>query len=323
MDKGGGMASPFFSPAFLNAFRVYGDLHPYTYAEGHLYGIQRNRLGWTLISCLPYGHPGGPLPEDPILNLDSWIEDLRKDVPRIGRVEVVDRFQRAVSPQIFRQVILVEHVIPMEDSWKAQERRMRKSLREQVRQSIRKGVHVRPLQDQDLPAFWNLIAQTYKKRHGIVPPSPSFLSKIWHLRPHTLLALGAFVKGRLASGLWILTGSGEWFAYLQGTDPAMYAYRVSPRLFFEALRYAHTAGVPLFSMGGTPPGNTRLAFFKESLGAQAYPYPIWIYEHPLFGTIRRLYRSVKSRLGHAEMEIEGIPSPGEGSNHRGKSKRSA
>jgi len=294
---GGGFASPFFSPGFLKALAVaFGPLDP----VGPVHAMARRRAGFLHIQALPFGHPGIP-PEAPPVLLDEWLENFPK---RIGRVEVVDRFHRARG-EGFRKVLLHETLILLQGPWEAVERRMRKSLREQVRQSLRKGVTIRPLPEEDLPRFFTLVETTHRTRHGVVPPPRPLLEALWKHARENLVALGAYVQDRLVSGLWVLASQDEWFAYLQGTDPAFYAHRVSPRIFYEAIRMAHARGVRLFSMGVTPPGKERLVFFKESLGGQPYRYPLWIYEHPVYGGLRRLYRRWKRWMGGAEIEVEG------------------
>ncbi len=294
---GGGFASPFFSPGFLKAVEeAFGPL----IRVGGIPTTIRNRLGFLHIQALPFGHPGIP-PDLPAVDLDAWLASFSA---RIGRVEVVDRFHRAQGER-FRKVLLHETVILLDGPWEAVERRMRKSLREQVRQSMRKGVAVGPLTNADLPVFLALVEKTYRRRHGVAPPPRSFLTALWrHAREH-LVALKAFRGDRMLSGLWVLAARDEWVAYLQGTDPEAYAFRVSPRIFFEAIRMAHARGVRLFSMGVTPPGKERLVFFKESLGGRPYRYPLWVYEHPVYGGLRRLYRRWKRWTGGAEIEVEG------------------
>ncbi len=294
---GGGFASPFFSPGFLKALKVaFGPLT----RTGAVHTVVRRRMGFLHIQALPYGHPGIP-PDAPEIHLDAWMTEIPG---RIGRMEVVDRFRRARGTP-FRSVLLHETLILLDAPWETVERRMRKSLREQVRQSLRKGVNIRPLPEEDLPRFFALVEATHRRRHGVVPPPRSLLEALWKHAREELVALGAYVNGRLVSGLWILQSPDEWFAYLQGTDPAFYAYRVSPRIFYEAIRMAHARGVRIFSMGVTPPGKERLVFFKESLGGRPYRYPLWVYEHPVYGGLRRLYRRWKRWTGGAEIEVEG------------------
>lgn len=294
---GGGHASPFFSPGFLRAVKeTWGPLH----REGGVFAVVRRRLGFLHVQALPYGHPGIS-PDARTVDLDLWEEDLNRP---IGRIEVVDRFCRAHS-RTFRKITLHETVIPLHGTWEEVERRMRKSLREQVRQSRRKGVEIAPLTDEDLPVFFRLVEATYRHRHGVAPPPRSFLSALWNHGRDSLVALKAVRGESMLSGLWILVSPDEWIAYLQGTVPEAYSLRVSPRIFYEAIRMAHERGVRLFSMGVTPPGKKRLVFFKESLGGRPYTFPLWVKEHPVFGGLRRAYRSLKKFAGSGEIEVEG------------------
>ncbi len=173
------------------------------------------------------------------------------------------------------------------------ERNYKKSLREQIRQAKRKGVYFRKMKEEDLFDFYKIYEKLmrfkYKKKHYL---SFSFILSIYkNLFPEWADGFVAEVNGEIKSGVICLHPyKNSSLAFIQGTDPDYYSYRISPFIFSEIIRYYKEKNFEKFSFGLTPPGSSGTLFFKENFGCEKEEVYICRFINPFY----KIYEKIRN-----------------------------
>jgi len=160
-------------------------------------------------------------------------------------------------------------------------RNMKQKTRYNIRLAERKGVTVRPGQLSDIPALYQMYAET-SVRDGFVIRAAEYYRRVWStfLRPLTdhnqpgAEALIAEVEGQTVAGILVYYFAKRAY-YLYGMSRAAHRDKMPNHLLqWEAIRGAKSQGSLLYDLWGAPdtPDESDPMWgvyrFKEGLGAE-------------------------------------------------------
>lgn len=171
------------------------------------------------------------------------------------------------------------------------ERKYKKSLREQIRQAKRKGAFFREMKEKDLLDFYKIYEKLMKSKYKKSPSLPfSFILSIYkNLFPEWANGFVVEINNEIKSGVICLHPYKNFsLAFIQGTDPDYYSYRVSPFIFSEIIRYYKEKKFEKFSFGLTPPQSYGSLFFKESFGCEKEEVYIYRFVHPFYKVYEKI-----------------------------------
>lgn len=214
------------------------------------------------------------------IDFDEFFKKFRN----ILLMEVIDFRKELILSPHFVKIDSFHHYINLERDLDSIFKGYKKSLREQIRQAKRKGVTFRKMEEKDLEDFYKIYKKLNFQKFKKKPYPYDFLKSIFkNLFPERALGFIAEVEGKIATGVICLHVDKEFvLAFLQGTDPDYYHYRVSSFIFHEMIKYYKGKGFKFFSFGLTPLKSKGTFFFKESFGCERYGITIWRFVHPLY-----------------------------------------
>ncbi len=173
------------------------------------------------------------------------------------------------------------------------EKNYKKSLREQIRQAKRKGVSFREMEERDLFDFYKIYEKLMRIKYKKFPSLPfSLISSIYkNLFPEWANGFVAEIDGKIKSAVICLHPYKNFsLAFIQGTDPDYYSYRVSSFIFSEIIKYYKQKNFEKFSFGLTPSGSSGTSFFKESFGCEKEEVYIYRFINPFY----KIYEKIRN-----------------------------
>ncbi len=222
------------------------------------------------------------------MDFNHFFEKLRK----ILFMELVDFENKLNLSSNFIKINTFYQYIDLKKDTDHINRSYKKSLREQIRQAERKGVVFRKMEKTDLDKFYSIYQKLSIKKFGKSPYPLSFMQSIFdNLIPKWADAFVAEVSNKITTGVICLHVKKDFsLAFIQGTDPDYYNYRVSSFIFDRIIKYYKQNKFKYFSFGLTPPESQGTLFFKESFGCEKQGITIWRLVHPLYKLGRRLLK---------------------------------
>jgi len=214
-----------------------------------------------------------------------------KKIKCILFMEIVDEENKISNEKYFIKIKNFYYNIDLKKDICLIERNYKKSLREQIRQAKRKGVIFREMQEKDLYDFYKIYEKLMKIKYKRKPlyPFTFFKSIFKNLFPERARGFVAEVDSKIASGVICLHPYENFsLAFIQGTDPDYYSYRVSSFIFDEIIKYYKNKNFETFSFGLTPLKSSGTLFFKESFGCEKKE--IYIYRYTNF--IYKLFKKI-------------------------------
>lgn len=207
-------------------------------------------------------------------------------------MELVDFENRLNLSSDFIRIDTFYHYIDLEKDIGYINRSYKKSLREQIRQAERKGVVFRKMKKKDLNEFYSIYQKLSIQKFGRKPYSLNFMQSIFeNLIPVWADAFVAEISNKIATGVICLHVKKDFsLAFIQGTDPDYYNYRVSSFIFDKIIKYYKKNKFKCFSFGFTPPESKGTLFFKESFGCEKQGITIWRFVHPLYKLGKKLLK---------------------------------
>lgn len=208
-------------------------------------------------------------------------------------MEIVDFYNKLKESKNLIRIKNFYYNINLKKEISEIERNYKKSLREQIRQAKRKGVLFRKMEERDLFDFYKIYEKLIKFKYQKKPTLPfSFILSIYkNLFPEWADGFVAEINGKIKSGVICLHLYRNFsLAFVQGTDPNYYSYRVSPFIFSEIIRYYKEKGFEKFSFGLTPSKSSGSLFFKESFGCEKEE----VYIYRFVNSFYKIYEKIKN-----------------------------
>lgn len=198
----------------------------------------------------------------------------------------------------FRNTVLID-LSGQPDDWLA---RMKSKWRYNIRLAGRKGVQVRPGEASDLPAFYQMYAQTAARDGFLIRPKAYYMD-VWQrfLQTGGADMLLAEVEGEPVAGLLLFTfGAKGW--YLYGASTEKYRNLMPNHLLqWQAMEQAKARGCAQYDMWGAPDiFNERDSMwgvyrFKQGFGGQVVQ-GLGAFDYPARPTLYRLFTVALPRL---------------------------
>jgi hypothetical protein len=210
---------------------------------------------------------------------------LFKKIKNIIFMEIVDEGNKISDEKGFLKIKNFYCNIDLKRDIYLIEKNYKKSLREQIRQAKRKGVIFREMEERDLNDFYKIYEKLMKIKYKRKPLYPfNFFKSIFkNLFPERARGFVAEVNSKIASGVICLHPFKNFsLAFIQGTDPDYYNYRVSSFIFDEIIKYYKNKNFETFSFGLTPLKSSGTLFFKESFGCEKKEVYIYRYINPIY-----------------------------------------
>jgi len=169
----------------------------------------------------------------------------------------------------FRNTVLID-LSGSEDTWLA---RMKQKTRYNIRLAERSGVTVRQARDEELPAIYQMYAQTAARDNFIIREENYYL-RLWRqfILAGYAVPLIAEVEGEMVAALvMFLFGKKAWYFYGMSTNKQR-EKMPNYLLQWEAMKMAKSKGCEVYDLWGAPDefdGTDSMAGvfrFKEGLG---------------------------------------------------------
>jgi len=212
-----------------------------------------------------------------------------KKIKYILFMEIVDEENKISNEKYFLKIKNFYYNIDLKKDISLIERNYKKSLREQIRQAKRKGVIFMEMQEKDLYDFYKIYEKLMKIKYKRKPlyPFTFFKSIFKNLFPERARGFVAEVNSKIASGVICLHPYENFsLAFIQGTDPDYYSYRVSSFIFDEIIKYYKNKNFEIFSFGLTPLKSSGTLFFKESFGCEKKEVYIYRYTSSIYNFLK-------------------------------------
>lgn len=155
-------------------------------------------------------------------------ENLASQLPKKG-------FRKCHIALAYTSTVLVDISEDEEILWK----RLRRTLRQDIKRGERGGIHIREGKEQDLPCFYNLLKATCSK-HGIHPEPEEFFEKLWQISypsGHVRIFL-AEMKGEILSALLVIPFGDTLTLKRIGWNGRQKKLSPSKTLYWEVFKWA-------------------------------------------------------------------------------------
>jgi len=214
-----------------------------------------------------------------------------KKIKFILFIEIVDEENKISNEKYFLKIKNFYYNIDLRKDIFLIERNYKKSLREQIRQAKRKGAIFREMEEKDLYDFYKIYEKLMKIKYKREPlyPFTFFKSIFKNLFPERAKGFVVEVNSKIASGVICLHPLKNFsLAFIQGTDPDYYNYRVSSFIFDEIIKYYKNKNFEIFSFGLTPLKSSGTLFFKESFGCEKKEVNIYRYTSIVYKLLKKI-----------------------------------
>jgi CelD/BcsL family acetyltransferase involved in cellulose biosynthesis len=240
--------------------------------------VVRIRKGpFSRLWALPFGTYGDPLARDETVRgaiLDRFFAMAESFACLDGSVvlfqgEAPASMPRGASVQMAEcRLISLQH--DFDEVW----RNCSSKRRQLVRRGEEAGVAVRSLEtEEEVKIFHRIYVEESRAWGGVHPYPEKLFLRLFGRREQGVVFLGAFLNGALLGG-HIDFYFGEMAQAWQGgmTERAC-EFETGSILIKSAMEEACRRGCRIFNLGSSG-GNSGILFFKESLGAREYRYPV-------------------------------------------------
>ncbi len=173
-----------------------------------------------------------------------------------------------------------------------------KKTRAALRQSVRRGLQIEKMEDPKLlPEFYTLHARM-AHRHRTVPHPLSLLRAIFNIMVPKEMAAFYIAKheNKTVACNLILRDKKIAYDWLFGYKKESLQLRPTNALIDSAIRDEINLGSKSFNLGTSPSNHRGIIKFKESFGAERYPYRIFFKAGLSYSMMRKLKRRAL-RLG--------------------------
>jgi len=198
----------------------------------------------------------------------------------------------------FRNTVLID-LSGSEDTWLA---RMKQKTRYNIRLAERSGVTVRQARDEELPAIYQMYAQTAARDNFIIREEDYYL-RLWRqfILAGYAVPLIAEVEGEMVAALvMFLFGKKAWYFYGMSTNKQR-EKMPNYLLQWEAMKMAKSKGCEVYDLWGAPDefdGTDSMAGvfrFKEGLGGVLHR-TVGAWDYPNRKILYIVYQQVLPRI---------------------------
>ncbi len=256
--------------------------------------IEKRRLGLVTFYSMPYGTYGGLIGE--IEEREEFGSYLLKSIQGPFKRAYIEDFNGLLSGLLkgFSKIEVTTHITKLlPDPDKLWRGRIHKKVREQVRESRRRGVEIKPLErEEEIPICYEMLIQTterHKERRLKFPLRLyrnifKIMSEKGNLR-WTLALRGKDYLSYLISFLYKET------IYFWGNASFNEAlpYRPNNALFWEMIEWGCKNGYRYANLGASPPQALGLIRWKERLGGEKVVYNGYRWESWIWRLLKRVF----------------------------------
>jgi CelD/BcsL family acetyltransferase involved in cellulose biosynthesis len=239
-----------------------------------------------------YGGPVTPHPNGHKLMFENTIEPLGN-----ASVRLVD-YRSHVASTNGAARNLTCHIVDLSRGYKAALASYQDSNARLIRQSAERGVKIRVMNDEaSLETFYQLHVRTVA-RYGARGFSRDFFRALFHtLVPAQLATFYIAHRGETAvAGNLVLRWKGRASDWMWVYDDRYLPLRATNLLIDRAIQDEIARGSTELNLGASPNDRLGSMRFKQSFGAQPFPYTIYTHTVPLVGMARNVRASV-NRFG--------------------------
>jgi hypothetical protein len=159
-------------------------------------------------------------------------------------------------------------VVDVSQGMEAVEKKMKRSIRQKVRQAKQRGVVIRDGGEEDIPVFFNLMLSTCKRQK--TNPNPAdvkTLYSIWRAfcRNRSVRLSFAETDGEALSGLFSICFGDQVTFWKRGWSERGTDLHPNELLMFDALEWSHKNGFKICDFGSLSPDIARTLLAGESL----------------------------------------------------------
>jgi peptidoglycan pentaglycine glycine transferase (the first glycine) len=243
------------------------------------------RLGALFLKIDPDVRLGAGIPGQPDASEDGTGQEVTRDLQSLGWQFSTEQIQ-------FRNSMLIDLSLSEEALLAG----MKQKTRYNLRLSERRGVHVRPATDADLPVLYRMYAET-SQRDGFVIREEGYYLSLWRgfIQAGLAQALIAYVEAEAVAGVVLFNFAGKaWFFY--GMSRSLHRDAMPNYLLqWEAIRWAKTHGCREYDLWGAPDEFTQedpmwgVYRFKDGLGAGVVRR-LGAWDLPVRPMLYRMYR---------------------------------
>lgn len=289
-------ATVYQTPAWLDLWKRLGAGISYVEVDGETMVpfVTRGQGAFRRAYSLPfdtYGGPVTPRPHTPIL--------FENAIAPLGNISVrmVD-FGSGVASLNGAARPLVGHIVDLSSGYAAAAQRYHGANQRLIRQAQERGVRVNVMNDEaSLDAFYRLHVRTVARYGARAMPRSFFRAVFATLVPLQLATFYLAHRGNdVVAGNLVLRWAGRASDWMWVYDDRFLPLRATNLLIDRAIRDEAARGSTELNLGASPNERLGSVRFKQSFGAEPFPYRVYTHTMAWLGMARQV-RSNVSRFG--------------------------
>ncbi|MDD4858063.1 MAG: GNAT family N-acetyltransferase [Candidatus Krumholzibacteria bacterium] len=227
--------------------------------------------------ALPFGTYGDPLARDETARealLDGFFALARSPLCLDGGVVLFRGDSPARIPRGARVSMAECRLVSIDRGFDEVWKKWSSKRRQLVRRGEEAGVAVRSLEtEEEVRDFHRIYIEESRSWGGVHPYPERLFLELFRRRAQGAVLLGAFLNGALLGGHIDFYFGEMAQAWQGGMTKRAGEFEAGAILIRSAIEEACRRGCRLFNLGSSG-GNRGILFFKESLGAREYRYPV-------------------------------------------------
>jgi CelD/BcsL family acetyltransferase involved in cellulose biosynthesis len=289
-------ATVYQSPAWLDVWKALGAEIAFVEVDSETMVpfVCRGRGALRRAYSLPfdtYGGPVTPRPNGPVLfeNAIAPLGDVSVRMVDFG--SGVASLNGAASP-------LTCHIVDLSGGYHAASQRYHGANQRLIRQATERGVRVRVMNDEaSLDAFYRLHVRTVARYGARAMPKAFFQALFATLVPAQLATFYLAHRGNdVVAGNLVLRWNGRASDWMWVYDDRMLPLRATNLLIDRAIQDEAARGSTELNLGASPNDRLGSVRFKQSFGAQPFPYRVYTHTMAWVGMARQVRTNV-NRFG--------------------------